>query len=702
MRMLKQTIAALTASSLILTNALLIQVHQRYEHVYEAETASIENNMEWGTLQITGGGFVSGIVTGQEVMYARTDVGGAYKYNFETKRWEQLMSFITEQGKGSIVVADVGSDNFQPLSDDLPDDCFPARISKDANGDFLITYVATITFGAGNGGIYRYDPDTGAVEDISPEKNSFGACMSAPDNANELIATTCGVWSIQRWDDTGEHDQYGEWLYRSEDGGKTWTSIYPGKQGDYVWDPETGDVHPTQLYDYLRDDGCSWVYGKAIHWSGALVLNPQNPGQIMVSSGNGVFQWNDIWSDYPVATFHAKGIEEVVAHDFVSIPGGDNYSVIYDYDGFRHRAVDQQGEQFQPNMGSTLAIAYCPQNPDVLVRYADKTGQGYYTMDGGDTWTEMSLPGGGGKAAITQMEDGTYRIFKSEQEGAGVSYTDDFGKTWNQTEGIKGSKTTYMLVEPENPAVIYAYTTQYNSWWAADKTKTEPTFEDAHYSFYISTDYGKTFTGSDIARYDECDQAGRIAYLSEDNLMVGAGWYGMYHITNGGQTIEKNDVYYCKSIGYGAQEKEGDLNTLYMWGKPQENDREGIYRSQDGGETWVAINTTKHYGGTGNGNFIVGDMNEFGTVYISTVGMGIVYGRLSDGKTDPPVTPTEPDEPIIGDISQDGKLDKKDIQLLQKYLLNEKKLSKEQAQIADLNQDGAVNGFDLALLRQKK
>ena len=32
--------------------------------------------------------------------------------------------------------------------------------------------------------------------------------------------------------------------------------------------------------------------------------------------------------------------------------------------------------------------------------------------------------------------------------------------------------------------------------------------------------------------------------------------------------------------------------------------------------------------GTGNGNFIVGDMNTFWTLYMSTVGSGVVYGKL--------------------------------------------------------------------------
>ena len=71
--------------------------------------------MEWGAVEIGGGGFVSGIVTGQREMYARTDVGGAYKYNYETDRWEQLLGFLNEEDRGFLSVDAIAID---PTDDD--------------------------------------------------------------------------------------------------------------------------------------------------------------------------------------------------------------------------------------------------------------------------------------------------------------------------------------------------------------------------------------------------------------------------------------------------------------------------------------------------------------------------------------------------------------------------------------------------------
>jgi hypothetical protein len=252
-----------------------------------------------------------------------------------------------------------------------------------------------------------------------------------------------------------------------------------------------------------------------------------------------------------------------------------------------------------------------------------------------------------------------------------------------------------LFVEPDNPNTVYAYATYYNSSWHYSKTK--PDASDAQYKFCVSTDGGKTFTSTDICMYDQCDSAGRIAYLEKGHVILGGGWYGMYDakIDGSNVTVTKlNNIYYCKTVGYGAPEKEGGINTLYMYGKPQESDPEGIYRSTDGGENWDCINTDHIYGGTGNGNFLVGDMDEFGKVYMSTVGCGIVYGQIagSSPKTPAATTTTSkagstttkaPAGVLWGDANLDKKVSVADAVAILQSIANKDKY--------ELKPEGAVN-----------
>lgn len=57
--------------------------------------------------------------------------------------------------------------------------------------------------------------------------------------------------------------------------------------------------------------------------------------------------------------------------------------------------------------------------------------------------------------------------------------------------------------------------------------------------------------------------------------------------------------------------------------------------------------------------------------------------------------------PSPGDLNSDNKITSDDLFLLQSYLTNNITLTESQGKAADLNEDGLVDGFDLALLRQK-
>ena len=115
---------------------------------------------------------------------------------------------------------------------------------------------------ASAGGAYKYNTTTGEVTDISPTGNGFGAVYSDPDDANRLIATTCGLWYSQLWYENAWEDEnvcWGDRFFKSEDGGATWTSMTPGNQ--------IGWGQPLEA-EYLQSGGFDWIENKAIHWAG--------------------------------------------------------------------------------------------------------------------------------------------------------------------------------------------------------------------------------------------------------------------------------------------------------------------------------------------------------------------------------------------------------------------------------------------------
>jgi xyloglucan-specific exo-beta-1,4-glucanase len=79
-------------------------------------------------------------------------------------------------------------------------------------------------------------------------------------------------------------------------------------------------------------------------------------------------------------------------------------------------------------------------------------------------------------------------------------------------------------------------------------------------------------------------------------------------------------------VGFGKPIGSAGYPTVFVWGAVNGGKR-GLYRSTDAGASWARINDDAHqYGGPGNGEFVSGDMNTEGLVYMSTVGRGIVYG----------------------------------------------------------------------------
>jgi photosystem II stability/assembly factor-like uncharacterized protein len=135
-------------------------------------------------------------------------------------------------------------------------------------------------------------------------------------------------------------------------------------------------------------------------------------------------------------------------------------------------------------------------------------------------------------------------------------------------------------------------------------------------SVLVSKDGGKSFksAGGDNAAYTGGSKVMRAAPEKEGDLWIPLYKGGLARTKDGGESLEKISAV-----------PESKFPTIFIWGTV--NGIVGIHRSTDEGKTWIRVNDDAHeYGGPANGQFVSGDMNTFGRVYMSTAGRGIVMG----------------------------------------------------------------------------
>ncbi len=71
----------------------------------------------WKSVQIVGGGFVNGIIfhpAEKSLRYARTDIGGAYRWNDNSKRWDPLLDWVSYPDRNLMGVESIAVDPSDP------------------------------------------------------------------------------------------------------------------------------------------------------------------------------------------------------------------------------------------------------------------------------------------------------------------------------------------------------------------------------------------------------------------------------------------------------------------------------------------------------------------------------------------------------------------------------------------------------------
>jgi xyloglucan-specific exo-beta-1,4-glucanase len=431
------------------------------------------------------------------------------------------------------------------------------------------------------GQIWKYNLDSGVWTNITPSSctRAYSGISVDPANASRMIASTVNTYWAQG-------KAWGDQIFITTNGGSSWTNVI------------------TRGYSLLAN-GVTWMStSQSIHWAACIEFNPFNTKQAFVVSGNGIFSTDNIDATTCSWKFDVKGLEETVALNLVSIPGGPVLSVIGDYDGFRSVKPDAYAPIHSPTMGTTSGLSYAGSSLGKVVRVGSSM---YFSNDTAKTWTKATtLKGAQGSASISA--DG--RVFlHTPADSSKVFRTYNNGTTWTAVTGIDFSTVT--VADPVNPAIFYAYN------------------RSTGYT-YASADTGKTF-----AKVGATTTWGSTLERSvpgyEGHLWIPLYTNGLVRSINGGKAFTKLvSVLEASAVGIGKAAPGKTYPTLYIWGKV--GLITGIFRSIDEGLNWTRINDDDHeWGGTGNGNFVVGDMNVFGRVYMSTVGRGIVYIDSDDG-----------------------------------------------------------------------
>jgi xyloglucan-specific exo-beta-1,4-glucanase len=467
-----------------------------------------------------------------------------------------------------------------------PSGLMPQRAALDGDGNVVLTFAN----GAGphphrsepepmnKGQVWKYKLGDGSWTNITPAGITLPFAGVTVDRANgkRIVVSTINTYMPQG-------DARGDRIYISSDGGASWTDVI--------------------ARGFARDAaGVSWIGGHAIHWAGSIEFDPFNSKALWVTSGNGIFKTANIDAAPTTWTFDVKGLEETVPLDLVSIPGGPLVSAIGDYDGFRHADVTRYSPIHSPQMGTTTGLDVAAAKPAAMVRVG---GAIYTTADGGASWSKAAVIKGD-KGQVAMSANGGVILHSPERSNA-TWRTADAGASWTAVAGL-AAPNLRPVADPVNPDKFYAYDNGV---------------------LRVSLDGGKAFAPAATLAAGG-SKVLRAAPGREGDVWVALRAGGLARSTDSGASFSTfANVSHCGAVGFGKAAAGAPYPAIFIWGTV--GGVRGAFRSTDTGATWVRINDDAHqYGGPGNGQFIMGDMNAFGVVYMSTAGRGIVYGKPKD------------------------------------------------------------------------
>ncbi|MGW5653494.1 1,4-beta-glucanase [Streptomyces humi] len=470
----------------------------------------------------------------------------------------------------------------------------PVRAAYDRHArELYVTYAdAPGPNGQADGSVHKLAVGSDRWSDVTPAapggSDTFGYGGVAVDarRPGTVVVSTNNRWTAV---DT---------LYRTTDGGRTWTSLK---------DSAVFDVSETPFLKWgAEEPKFGW-------WIQAVAVDPYDSKHIVYGTGATLYGTRDLVHWAP----RIRGLEETSVLQLVSPPVGEAHllsgsgdiGVMYHE---RLTASPSRGMASNPVFGSATGLAQAAGRPAYVVRtgWGDH-GNGAYSNDGGRTWAPFAAQPSLAHDApgpIAANADGSVLLW-SFVHWDGTKYpahrSDDNGATWTEISSFPKGATP--VADPADPTLFYAYDTDTGTLRA-------------------STDSGRSFTAraTGLPAGDSQFQLAAAPGRSGD-LWLSVKWNGLYRSTDGGATFTKvTTCWAAYTLGFGKAAPGAGYPAIYLIGSTDSGT--AVHRSDDAAGSWTRINDDRHQWGW-TGQAVTGDPRVYGRVYLATNGRGIQYGE---------------------------------------------------------------------------
>gem|GEM_PF-3310948 len=379
-----------------------------------------------------------------------------------------------------------------------------------------------------------------------------------------------------------------------------------------------------------------------------IAFDPVDPNKLYFTSWFSSFHTND-WtaSNISWGNYNAVGHEEVVVTDMTAFPTNTEGNFL------GHLGADETGfivGKIQPNdyptktIRSSLndatnivkgaSIDFCESNPDVIVvsltRFwddynPDQSGSIFRSTNGGKNFTRSTeYQENLGKSVVAISSTDPNRVVIANTRG--VQYSSNGGNKFFDANGsgVSGQKihhSVFSVMRPIASDKVQGNVFYFYDWLTGN--------------FHKSIDYGQNWTqvSSGLPTYKNNDGS-TSNYKHKTRLQsipskVGHLWINfnndLFRSTNGGSSWTRiSNVQIAKLVGFGKEAPGSDYATLYLFGKANGDSQNAYYRSTNQGATWEKINNPAEDELYGDPKILTGDRNEFGRVYVSAGGLGLI------------------------------------------------------------------------------